>query len=154
MVDTRQTGAPLLSGPWEMAVAEAFLMSSVIPVRIATTGRSGPLVQSMWFLWRDGVLWCATQDDAVITHRLQADPRCGFEVAGDLPPYRGVRGQGRAEIVPDAGPAVLGELIERYLGSARSGLARWLLSRADTEVAIAVRPEHMATWDYRQRMQA
>lgn len=150
----RQASTPLLSGPWNMPAVDAFLTASVIPVRVATDGRTGPLVQSMWFLWRDGVLWCATQDSAVITHRLTADPRCGFEVAGDLPPYRGVRGQGRAEILPDAGPTLLGELIERYLGSTSSGLAQWLLGRADHEVALAIRPEHLATWDYRQRMQA
>lgn len=143
-----------LTGPWDLPAVESYLSSSVIPVRVATAGKTGPLVQSMWFRWRDGTLWCATQDSAVIAHRLAADPRCGFEVAGDVPPYRGVRGQGVADIIPEAGRQVLDELIGRYLGSTRSGLAKWLLSRADHEVAIAIRPQHMVSWDYRERMQA
>ncbi len=135
-----------------MASVEAFLESTVIPVRLATSGSAGPLVQSMWFLWRDGRLWCATQDSAVVVHRLEADPRCAFEVAGDLPPYRGVRGQGVAEVIRADGEGVLTDLLHRYFGGTGSGLARWLLSRADSEVAIAIRPDHMTSWDFRSRM--
>lgn len=144
---------PLLAGPWDMATVESFLQSSIIPVRVGTTGRTGPLVQSMWFLWEDGQLWCATQDSAVIAQRLAADARCAFEVAGDTLPYRGVRGQGTAVIDRDLGAGVLRRLIDRYLGSSNSGLARWLLSRSDHEVAISIRPEHLTSWDFRQRMQ-
>ena len=145
--------APLLAGPWDMATIEHYLQVTVIPVRLATSGRSGPLVQSMWFLWRDCRLWCATQDSAVVVHRLQADPHCAFEVAGDMPPYRGVRGQGVAEIVKSEGKDVLRQLLQRYLGGTHSGLAGWLLSRADHEVAISVRPDHMTSWDFRSRME-
>ena len=49
------------SGPWDQATVEAFLADTVIPVRLATVGESGPLVQSMWFLHRDGAIWCSTQ---------------------------------------------------------------------------------------------
>ena len=149
----QQTLSPLLSGPWSTEQIEEFLGSSIIPIRLATSGRSGPLVQSMWFLWRDGRLWCATQASAVVAQRLAGDPRCAFEVAGDVPPYRGVRGQGIAELIPEAGPQVLTALLQRYLGSTHSGLATWLLSRSETEVAIAIRPEHLTSWDFRRRMQ-
>ena len=44
-------------------------------------------------------------------------------------------------------------LLQRYLGSTHSGLATWLLSRSETEVAIAIRPEHLTSWDFRRRMQ-
>jgi nitroimidazol reductase NimA-like FMN-containing flavoprotein (pyridoxamine 5'-phosphate oxidase superfamily) len=135
-----------------MGQVEDFLQSAIIPVRIATAGRSGPLVQSMWFVWDEATLWCATQSDALITRRLSADPRCGFEVAGDAQPYRGVRGQGIARVEPGLGPSVLGRLIDRYLGSTQSGLARWLLARSEHEVALAIRPQHLATWDYSARM--
>ena len=145
--------APLLAGPWDIATIEQYLQSTVIPVRLATAGRNGPLVQSMWFLWRDCRLWCATQDSAVVVHRLQADPHCAFEVAGDMPPYRGVRGQGVAEIVKSDGKDVLHQLLHRYLGGTHSGLASWLLSRADHEVAISIRPDHMTSWDFRSRME-
>jgi len=143
---------PVFTGPWDLAQIEDFLTTTTIPVRLASAGRSGPMVQSMWFLWRDCRLWCATQRSAVVVHRLAADPACGFEVAGDRPPYRGVRGQGRAEIIRTDGAEVLAELLHRYLGGTSSELARWLLSRTENEVAIAITPEHLSSWDFSSRM--
>ena len=140
------------SGPWDHARVERFLEETVIPVRLATIGRSGPLVQSLWFLHDRGSLWCATQADAVVVRRLTADPRCGFEVAADAPPYRGVRGGATATIVADAAGKILPRLIERYLGSAPSPLGEWLLSRIDSEVAIRLDDLQISSWDYSSRM--
>lgn len=140
------------SGPWDHSGVERFLEETVIPVRLATIGRSGPLVQSLWFLHDKGSLWCATQADAVVVRRLTADPRCGFEVAADAPPYRGVRGGATATIVADAAGKILPRLIERYLGSAPSPLGEWLLSRIDSEVAIRLDDLQISSWDYSSRM--
>jgi hypothetical protein len=144
----------LLSGPWDRARIEEFLAEAVIPIRLASAGRHGPLVQSMWFAWSQGRLWCATQFDAVVVQRLRADPRVGFEVAGDRPPYRGVRGQGVAHLDPDRGADVLETLIGRYLGADHAALAAWLRSRAAGEVAIGIEVEHWASWDFTSRMRA
>ena len=84
---------------------------------------------------------------------LRADARCGFEVAGDVPPYRGVRGYGRARLVPERGEAVLRALVLRYLGSDEGSLARWLLSRAAREVAVRIEPQRFLSWDYSERME-
>ncbi|MCZ7528760.1 MAG: hypothetical protein M5U14_21735 [Acidimicrobiia bacterium] len=46
------------SGPWDPATIEELLRSTPIPVRLATTGASWPLVQSLWFLYDGGALWC------------------------------------------------------------------------------------------------
>ncbi len=140
------------SGPWDQAEVERFLEESVIPIRLATIGRSGPLVQSLWFLYDNGSLWCATQADAVVVRRLTADPRCGFEVAADAPPYRGVRGGATATIVADAAGEVLPRLIERYLGEEPSPLGTWLMSRIDAEVAIRLDDLQVSSWDYSGRM--
>ena len=140
------------SGPWDQAEVERFLEETVIPVRLATIGRSGPLVQSLWFLHDNGSLWCATQADAVVVRRLTADPRCGFEVAADAPPYRGVRGGATATIVVDAAGEVLPRLIERYLGEEPSPLGTWLMSRIDAEVAIRLDDLQVSSWDYSGRM--
>jgi len=140
------------SGPWDQAEVERFLEESVIPIRLATIGRSGPLVQSLWFLYDNGSLWCATQADAVVVRRLTADPRCGFEVAADAPPYRGVRGGATATIVADAAGEVLPRLIERYLGEEPSPLGTWLMSRIDAEVAIRLDDLQVSSWDYSSRM--
>lgn len=145
---------PTVTGPWSMARIESYLDATVIPVRLATSGRQGPLVQSMWFHRAEGRLWCATQFDAVVVQRLRADPRVGFEIARDEPPYRGVRGQGSAELLPSRGPEILERLIERYLGPGDAPLASWLRSRSAGEVAIAIDAGQWATWDFTRRMQA
>jgi hypothetical protein len=139
-------------GPWDRSQAEAFLSSTVIPLRIASAGRTSPLVQSLWFRYDGDAIWCCTQREAVLTRRLLADPRCGFEVSGDLPPYRGVRGTARAEVLPDRAADVLPPLIERYLGDAPSPLADWLLSRLDSEVAIRLGGLRVTTFDFTPRM--
>lgn len=139
------------SGPWSAAEIREYLDGTVIPVRLASHG-AYPIVQSLWFL-PDGLdLWCATQSDSVLARRLRADDRCGFEVSADQPPYRGVRGTGHATLVPHAAADVLTRLIDRYLESADAPLARWLLSRLDTEVAVSITPRTLASWDYSPRM--
>ena len=45
-----------LRGPWDAATVARFLDETVIPVRLATAGRSGPLVQSLWFAHDHGAL--------------------------------------------------------------------------------------------------
>lgn len=138
---------------WDGRGITAFLQSSRIPLRLACqTASGGPLVCSLWFTFDDGVLWCASGRRSRVIQLLARDGRCGFEVAGDLPPYRGVRGQGHATLVAAAGPAVLGRLIDRYLGDRESTLARWLLDRQDDEVAIGIRPDWLKAWDYSRRM--
>jgi len=67
------------------------------------------------------------------------------------PPYRGVRGQGRASLRGEGG-ALLGELLDRYLGGRDSPLARRLLADAADEVAIRVVSTRLASWDYTERM--
>lgn len=139
------------SGPWDDGQVRAFLADSVIPVRIASAG-TYPMVQSLWFV-PDGVtLWCATQVDSVLARRLQGDDRCGFEVAPDSRPYRGVRGTGHATLVHEEAGQVLARLIDRYLTEDDTALAQWLLSRVETEVAIRVTPRTLASWDYSGRM--
>jgi hypothetical protein len=47
---------------------------------------------------------------------------------------------------------ILRLLIQRYLGDEESSLARWLLSRRASEVAIRIAPSHLHSWDYTRRM--
>ena len=141
----------LRSGPWSRDEVRAHLQSSVIPLRLASSGRY-PLVQSLWFLFEDDALWCATQEDSVLARRLHRDARCGWEVAADDPPYRGVRGTGHATMEKAAAADVLPRLIARYLGDTESPLGAWLLSRIDTEVAIRIDGLSVTSWDYTPRM--
>jgi len=132
---------------------EPFLLETTVPLRLACLDRDGcPRVLSLWYLWRDDALWCATRPEAWVVERLRADPRCGFEIAGDAPPYRGVRGKGRAELLPERGEALLGELVDRYLGGRDGRFARWLLARSAGEMAIRIVPTRTSSWDYSRRM--
>lgn len=143
---------PETSGPWDRATMESFLAGQVIPVRLATSGRSGPIVQSMWFDYVDGQIWCSTQADSVIVRRLRHDQRVGYEVAPDDPPYHGVRGRAIADVVHLGASEVLDRLIAKYLDDPDSRLARWLRSRSPTEVSLALTPLTMRSWDYSSRM--
>lgn len=140
------------SGPWDRSQIEAFLAETVIPIRIASAGTGAPLVQSLWFLYAEDALWCCTQEDAVLTRRLRSDPRCGFEVSGDNPPYRGTRGTARAEILAGRAADMLPRLIERYLGAGSSPLSQWLLSRLDREVALRLHDLRVTSFDFTPRM--
>ena len=142
----------IASGPWSAQTIGEFLSTTVIPVRLASTGSAGPLVQSLWFTWLEDALWCCTQADSVLASRIARDPRVGFEIAGDEPPYRGVRGRGHAEFRPDAAAALLPMLITRYLGSTQGDLASWLLSRVESETAIRIHDLRVTSWDYTPRM--
>jgi len=83
---------------------------------------------------------------------LEASPECGFEIALQEMPYKGVRGQGIASISSEYGVETLLRLIDRYLGERDSSFSRWLQSRAENEVAITITPQYMSSWDFSQRM--
>ena len=142
----------IASGPWDQRVIEEFLTSTRIPVRLATNGSSGPLVQSLWFAPIGVQLWCCTQKSSLLTRRLERDDRVGFEVAADTPPYRGVRGTGVAQLIDENVEDVLRTLIARYQGSESTNLSEWLLSRIDSEVAIRIEPRTISSWDFSARM--
>lgn len=139
-------------GPYSSEQTDRHLRETVIPLRLACLDPAGPLVLSLWYLWRDDALWCATSAEARVVDLLRKEPRCGFEIARDEPPYRGVRGQGRAELLPAQGGIILEALVDRYVGTRESSFARWLLARRDDEMAIRIVPTHLSSWDFARRM--
>jgi hypothetical protein len=68
------------------------------------------------------------------------------------PPYCGVRGRGLADLDTENGANILKRLVARYLGSTDSPLANTLLARQDQEVAIAIQPISLFTWNFTERM--
>jgi len=138
---------------WDAAGVESFLAGALIPLRLAVTGPGdAPLVCSLWFAYEDGRFYCATRPDAQVVRCLRARPRCGFEVAVNEMPYHGVRGQAQVRLDAGQGAYWLGRLVDRYLGSRDSSLARWLLGRAADELALVLEPEWITAWDFRRRM--
>lgn len=130
-----------------------YLEQVTIPVRLSCVTESGwPVVLSLWFLYHDGALYCATQQHAKVVGYLQQEPRCGYEIAADDPPYCGLRGQAAAVLEPENGADILDRLLLRYQGSLETPLARKLRQRADTEVAIRLDPINCFTWNFTNRM--
>jgi nitroimidazol reductase NimA-like FMN-containing flavoprotein (pyridoxamine 5'-phosphate oxidase superfamily) len=140
-------------GPWSRDEVERFLEETRVPIRLACNGTARhPVLASLWYLPEDGRLWCATQRAASVATLLARDPHCAFEVSGERPPYRGVRGQGVARLHDDRGEAILRALMERYRVDLESPFATWLLGRVERETAIAIEPQTLVSWDYRRRM--
>ena len=138
---------------WALPEVEAFLSSSSIPLRIACNAKQGfPSLNSMWFEYRDGNLWCATHESSALLDYLRKDDRCAFEVAPNEPPYCGVRGQAKATLTKDGAGELLSRLISRYLGDTNPSLEQWLLSRIEEEWVIRLDPTWVSAWDYRGRM--
>ena len=144
---------PAVRGPWSADQVAAFLAGSVIPVRLGVdAGPGGPLVLSVWFL-PDGLeLVGATRPTSTLVRCLERRPRCGFEIAADAPPYRGVRGRAVVELDRDSGSRTLDLLLTRYLGGVDSPLGDRLRSRSADEVGLRLRPVAVTSWDYRSRM--
>jgi nitroimidazol reductase NimA-like FMN-containing flavoprotein (pyridoxamine 5'-phosphate oxidase superfamily) len=130
-----------------------FLTRTKIPIRLAcTTTKDWPITISLWYAYIEEKFFCASQKNALVLKYLSKNSRCGFEVAGDLPPYRGVRGRGIAKLDEARGSEILQVLIKKYLKDEKSQLADFLLSRAQKEVAIEIKPLSMFSYDYSDRM--
>ena len=144
---------PAFRGPWSPDDVTEFLRGAVIPVRVGVdAGPGGPLVLSVWFL-PDGVeLVGATRPTSTLVRCLERRPECGFEVAADTPPYRGVRGRGRVELDRTGGAETLDRLLTRYLGGVDNPLGARLRADAEDEVGFRIRPVSLTSWDYRDRM--
>ena len=135
------------------------LTNSKIPIRLACMSISDwPIVVSLWYTYLNEKVYCATQNTAKVVKYLRKNPKCGFEIAGDSFPYRGVRGYGKASIVENKGEEILRMLIQKYLTGKEttisSKLNELLLSKEhlQNEVAIEVIPAALFKWDYKKRM--
>ncbi|MFT7689166.1 MAG: hypothetical protein ACI9FB_004534, partial [Candidatus Azotimanducaceae bacterium] len=84
---------------------------------------------------------------------LSKNAKCAFEVAPNDPPYKGVRGRGEVTLTRDGVDETLHTLISRYLGDSNNSLAKWLLSRAEQEYVLEIKPTWITSWDYGHRME-
>jgi len=137
----------------KLADYQDFLENIRIPIRLACKTESGwPMVLSLWFIYRDGSLYCATRSGAKVVSYLLSNPDCAFEIAADQPPYCGIRGQAVASIDRPLGIEILDLLLDRYLGGRDNSLAEKLLENNDDEVAIRLNPVKIFSWDFSERM--
>lgn len=135
-----------------MNVSE-YLTNSLIPIRLACfNAEAYPITMSLWYVYLNEKIYCATRKNSKIIGYLSNNPKCGFEVAADLPPYRGVRGWGIARLDKALGAEILDMLIRKYLGDQESSLTDFLRKRSKNEIAIEVVPEFIFSYDYTDRM--
>ena len=114
-----------------------------------------PAIVSLWYVYTDEKIYCATQSTAKIIRYLRRSPKCGFEIAGNRFPYRGIRGYGNASILKEKGENILRVLLQKYFkGRETSKLHKLLLSEKhlQNEVALEITPNSMFEWDYKARM--
>jgi nitroimidazol reductase NimA-like FMN-containing flavoprotein (pyridoxamine 5'-phosphate oxidase superfamily) len=143
------------TGEWDRVGVAAYLTDATVPVRLACRTPGGGLwMLSLWYRFDADAerLVCATAASADVVEYLRADDGVAFEVSTNDPPYRGVRGNGRATVEPDEGKTTLRSLLERYLGGTDSSLARRLLDPDREEVRIRIDPERCYSWDFTERM--
>ncbi|WP_420546291.1 hypothetical protein [Nitrosopumilus sp.] len=132
---------------------EILIPKEKIPIRISFMKSNGfPTVVSLWYTHENGRIYCAVQKTAKVISYIQKNPKCGFEIAGDMPPYKGLRGEGTVKTLHDKGEEILETLIEKYLGTKESMLSRFLRGNSKNEVAIEVIPQKTYSYDYSKRM--
>jgi len=140
------------SSAWDLAGLQDFLERAVVPLRLGIETDDGPLIVPLWFRFENGGFWCVTHRDAYLVEAVRDRPECAIDVSTNGVPYRGVRGQGRVEIVPERGSALIEHMLVRYFGGTDGGLARWLLDRRDEEVGLRIAPRWLTSWDFSERM--
>lgn len=144
-----------IEGDWSRDEAEEFLDAAIIPARIGCHNPKGGLwMLSLWYRFHDGRIQCATSKDADIVSFLRKNDEVCFEVSTNMPPYMGVRGAGRATIEETGAKAVLGALVDQYLGTREAEMAQWLLREEREEVTITIEPSRLYTWDFTPRMKS
>ncbi|WP_048077294.1 hypothetical protein, partial [Halorubrum sp. AJ67] len=140
-----------------------------VPVRLGCrTPTDRPWIVSLWFAWDpvagprgddagdpdrpSGAIRCATSATADLVEFVEHDDEVSFDVSTNDPPYKGVRGRGRATVVPDEDKRLLRSLLEKYLGGVDNATGERLLRPEREEVEIRIEPERLHTWDYSERM--
>ena len=125
----------------------------VTPLRFSCMTPSGfPSIISLWYLYKDGKIYCATQKNAKVISYIKENDKCAFEITTGHFPYKGVRGHGKVKLREDIAIEVLDSLIEKFIGNRDSFLSRYLIKRKENEVALEITPLRLFSWDYSKRM--
>ncbi|QWC20300.1 pyridoxamine 5'-phosphate oxidase family protein [Halorubrum sp. 2020YC2] len=143
------------TGPWDRDRVDEFLAAARIPIRLGCrTPSDRPWIVSLWFAWDPDAdaIRCATSASADLVEFVEHDESVSFDVSTNDPPYKGVRGRGRATVVPDEDKRLLRSLLTKYLDGTDNPTAERLLRPDREEVEIRIEPERLHAWDYSERM--
>jgi hypothetical protein len=111
----------------------------------------------MWFLVRDGEIWCWTYAKSQKVRNLERDPRATLliETGTEYTELRGIQIEAEAELIRDVERvAEFGsDLAVRYtdgIEAVEGDAAKALEAQAAKRVAIRFRAVRTATWDHRK----
>lgn len=139
-------------GSWTGAEIEAFLMETLIPMRLSVSGASGPLIVPLWFEYVEGRLLSCSPAGSLLVTSLRRRPEVAFDVSTNDLPYQGVRGRGHARCETAADNDRLVDLLRKYLAGTDNRLADWLLNRSGPEALIEIEISWLTSWDFSGRM--
>lgn len=140
---------------WSQDEILNYLNQAKTPIRISCAGDDGyPIICSLWFFHKDGVLWAASHKNSHIVKALRKSPKAAFEVATNDYPYRGVRGKANISLLDDSVENILEKVIDKYLQGGNKKLSNWLLSRKKDEFSIKISPVEINSWDFSGRMES
>jgi PPOX class probable F420-dependent enzyme len=137
---------------------QAELLEEERVVIVSSLGPRGwPHSMPMWFLVRDGEIWCWTYGKSQKVRNLERDPRATLliEAGHEYTELRGIQIEAEAELVRDVERvAEFGkELAIRYtdgIDSIEGDAAAALEAQAAKRVAMRFEPIRTATWDHRK----
>jgi PPOX class probable F420-dependent enzyme len=127
-------------------------------VVISSLGPRGwPHSMPMWFVVREGDIWCWTYGKSQKVKNLERDPRATLlvEAGHEYQELRGIQIEAEAEIIRDTEQVLdfAKELTLRYaegLDELPEGAEQALAAQAPKRVAIHFKPVRTATWDHRK----
>ena len=105
------------------------------------------VISPVWFRWHDDAFEVVIAEGDPKVRHLERDARCSLLVFEAVPPFRGVRASGVAELVlGDVTPA-RADISGRYLGGREAG-ERYAESRRSTPgVVLRLAPRDPTVWD-------
>jgi PPOX class probable F420-dependent enzyme len=133
------------------AERERFLSGRHVAVLVTLAADGTPVPTPIWYRFRDGLLYFRTASDAVKAENVRRDPRVSVCVQEEQPPYKAVIVYGKAELRDDE-PWLGKEIPGHYLGFVGAigyrQTARSAIEGSAGEVALVVRPERYASFDF------
>lgn len=114
----RPTPSPTVDGVvLDWATRFATLLDGPAPAVLTTYRRNGTAVASpVWFRFHAGAFEVVIAEDDVKLRQLAARPDCALVVFEAVPPFRGLRVEGRAELVTGDVAEARAAIAGRYLG--------------------------------------
>jgi len=122
------------------------LLEAPSPAVLTTYRTDGTAVASpVWFQFRDGGFEVVIAEGDVKLRHLAASPQCSLVVFEAVPPFRGVRVQGKPTLTRQGASEARRSIADRYLG--REQGERFAAQRAAAGVLLRLPALHARAWD-------